>query len=131
MVIICSVILIVVLLAPISAIWAQVLRFLLKIFAPSSFHFQFGFKFAPMYRHESVLKTITVVPDNIDFCVPIPFLDRKFFVRISGKSTTEKNKDDVFTDGSKSKEEVGRGIPTNFRIATIYSNRRSRSLEES
>lgn len=62
-----------------------------------------------MYGNESILKNYN--PDNIHICVPTPFLDRKFFVKISGKSTTETNKDDVFTDGSKSKEEEeGRGI---------------------
>lgn len=51
------------------------------------------------------VKHDTHVPDNIDFCSPASSLDRKFISKISGKSSI-----DVFTEGSKYKEEVGGGI---------------------
>lgn len=48
-----------------------------------------------------VFKLPIDIPHNIDFCVPTPFKDRKFMVKISVESST---------DGSKSKEERGSGI---------------------
>lgn len=35
------------------------------------------------YGYASVLKMITPVPKNIEFCVSAPCLDRKFIVRVS------------------------------------------------
>lgn len=51
------------------------------------------------------VKHDTHVPDNIDICAPASSLGWKFILKISGKSSI-----DVFTEGSKYKEEVRGGI---------------------
>lgn len=63
-----------------------------------------------IFLHTYILLRQKIHSVNIDFCIPISFLDRKFIVEISVESSTKENSIDVFTDGSKSKVGAGGGI---------------------
>ncbi|XP_065359422.1 uncharacterized protein LOC135953441 [Calliphora vicina] len=52
--------------------------------------------------HASILGGISYIPANIDYCTPLPFIDRRFSVSLTGGSNSSMDTFVIYTDGSKS-----------------------------